>query len=66
VKVGDLVKDWLRGRIGIITKKGTAQVKERGTVTKYLVVYVPDGRNFRSKEKWMEPQYFEEVINESR
>ena len=62
MKIGDLVKDNFYGRIGIITKKGTAKDAPEGrTTTKYLVVYIPDGRNFRSKEKWMEPQYFKVI-----
>ena len=62
MQVGDLVKDNFYGRIGIITKKGTTNdIPEGRTTTKYLVVYIPDGRNFRSKEKWLEPQYFKKI-----
>ena len=62
MQVGDLVKDNFYGRIGIITKKGTAKDHISGrTSTVYLVTYIPDGRNFRSPEKWMEPQYFKKI-----
>ena len=60
MKVGDLVKDNFYGRFGIITRIATNNGKI-DYFSKYLVVYIDDGRNFRSKEKWMEAQYFKKV-----
>ena len=56
MKVGDLVKDNFYGRIGIITEKDVTFGQ-----TSYLVRFLSDGRNFRSKEKWLEPQYFKKI-----
>ena len=56
MQIGDLVKDNFYGRIGIITEKDVTFGQ-----TSYLVCYIPDGRNFLSKQKWMEPQYFKKI-----
>lgn len=60
MKIGDLVKDNFYGRVGIITQIATNNGKV-DYFSKYLVVYIDDGRDFRSKEKWMEAQYFKKV-----
>lgn len=60
MQVGDLVKDNFYGRVGIITRISTNSGKI-DYFSKYLVVYIDDGRDFRSKEKWMEAQYFKKI-----
>ena len=58
MKVGDLVKDNFYQRTGIITRIEDFQ----GKGIRYLIVFVDDCKwNFRSKEKWMEPQYFKVI-----
>ena len=57
MKVGDLVKDNFYQRTGIITRIEDFQ----GKGIRYLVAFLDDGRNFRSKEKWLEAQYFKVI-----
>ena len=57
MQVGDLVKDNFYGRTGIITDEWKDSLGRQS----YLVVFLPDGRNFQSKEKWMEPRYFKKI-----
>ncbi len=62
MQVGDLVKDNLYGRFGIITQITTNNGKI-DYFSKYLVVYIDDGGDWPSwtKEKWMEAQYFKKI-----
>ena len=57
MKVGDLVKDNFYQRTGIITKIEDFQ----GKGVLYLIAFLDDKRNFRSKEKWLEPAYFKKI-----
>ena len=58
MKVGDLVKDNFYQRTGIISKVAVNRHTSREV---YLIVFLDDGRNFRSKEKWLEPAYFKRI-----
>jgi len=57
MQVGDLVKDNFYQRTGIITRVEDFQ----GKGVMYLVVFLNDGRYFRSEKKWMEPEYFKRI-----
>ena len=47
MKVGDLIKDNFYQRIGIIIEEGGTNIRV------FLVRFLPDGRNFKSREKWL-------------
>tara|TARA_R100000808_G_scaffold23793_2_gene53322 strand:- start:1160 stop:1336 length:177 start_codon:yes stop_codon:yes gene_type:complete len=57
MKIGDLVKDNFYQRTGIITRIEDFQ----GKGVLYLIAFLDEEGNFRSKEKWLEPVYFKKI-----
>jgi len=58
MQIGDLVKDNFYGRIGIVIQIAPPIANQQ----RYLIHYLDDGgRNFRSKRKWLEREFFKKI-----